>query len=82
MAMTKKTHAPKLIHGGRKLSNSSTKPFQIMISMVRMSTQETLSENHQDMLYLDRIDMNDFSRVTVDLKPPQQEVTEYYHSYF
>lgn len=40
-----------------------------MISMVRMSTQETLSENHQDMLYLDRIDMNEFSRVTVDLKP-------------
>jgi hypothetical protein len=26
--------------------------------------------------------VNDFSRVTVDLKPPQQEVTEYYHSYF
>lgn len=45
-----------------------------MISMVRLSTQETLSENHQDMPYLDRIDMNEFSRVTVDLKPQQEEV--------
>lgn len=59
---------------GKKTSNSSTKPFQITISMVRMSTQETLSENHQDMPYLDRIDMNEFSRVTVDLKPQQEEV--------
>lgn len=69
-----KIPAPKLVFWGRKIRNSIAKPFQMTINMMRMITQETLSGNGQDAIYLGTMGMNTFSGVILDLKPEQEAI--------
>lgn len=43
---------------GRKIRNSITKPFQMEINMIRVTTQEILPGNSQDVIYLGRMGKN------------------------
>lgn len=56
-----KIPAHKLVFWGRKIRNSITKPFQMKINMMRMTTQEILPGNSQDVIYLGRMGKNKVS---------------------
>lgn len=57
-----KIPAHKFVFWGRKkIRNSITKPFQMEINMMRMTTQEILAGNSQDVIYLGRMDKNKVS---------------------